>query len=51
MKDDSFIMHPLPRVDEISTSVDDDKRAGYFKQAENGLWVRMALLVLLNRNR
>lgn len=40
----SIIMHPLPRVDEIHTSVDDDPRARYFDQAGNGLYVRMALL-------
>jgi len=51
MKDDAIIMHPLPRVDEISVNVDVNKRARYFEQAENGLWVRMALLVLLNKNK
>lgn len=40
----AIIMHPLPRVDEISTEVDQDPRAKYFTQAANGLWVRMALL-------
>lgn len=40
----SIIMHPLPRVDEISTDVDQDPRAKYFTQAANGLWIRMALL-------
>jgi aspartate carbamoyltransferase catalytic subunit len=44
MKTDSIIMHPLPRVDEIRYGVDDNHRAKYFKQAENGLYVRMALL-------
>lgn len=44
LKDKSIIMHPLPRVNEISTDVDDDPRAAYFRQAENGLYVRMALL-------
>jgi len=39
-------MHPLPRVNEISTEVDDDPRAAYFRQMENGLYVRMALLAL-----
>jgi aspartate carbamoyltransferase catalytic subunit len=48
MKEDAIIMHPLPRVDEISVEVDDDKRAKYFEQAANGLWVRMALLKKLN---
>jgi aspartate carbamoyltransferase catalytic subunit len=37
-------MHPLPRVDEITTDVDADPRAAYFRQAQNGLYIRMALL-------
>jgi len=41
------ILHPLPRVDEISTDVDDYEGAAYFRQAHNGLYVRMALLVLI----
>mmetsp|Transcript_33104 Transcript_33104/g.48342 ORF Transcript_33104/g.48342 Transcript_33104/m.48342 type:complete len:349 (-) Transcript_33104:157-1203(-) len=41
------IMHPLPRVNEISTDVDDDSRAAYFRQMENGMFVRMALLSLI----
>ena len=40
-------MHPLPRVNEISTKVDDDPRACYFKQALYGKYVRMALIVKL----
>ena len=40
----AIVMHPLPRVDEIDPSVDDDPRAAYFRQAQNGLYVRMALL-------
>lgn len=44
MKDNAIIMHPLPRVNEISTEVDDDPRAYYFEQAKNGLYLRMALL-------
>ena len=44
MKNDSIIMHPLPRVGEISRQVDSDPRAFYFKQMQNGLYVRMALL-------
>lgn len=44
---DAIILHPLPRVDEIRYGVDDNHRAKYFKQAENGLYVRMALLNLL----
>jgi aspartate carbamoyltransferase catalytic subunit len=47
MKPDAIIMHPLPRVDEIPKAVDDDPRARYFQQAQNGLYIRMALLVLL----
>ena len=45
--DDSRVMHPLPHVEEIDLSVDverDDKRVAYFRQAENGLYIRMALL-------
>ena len=46
-----ILLHPLPRVNEISTEVDDDPRACYFEQAHNGLWVRMALLLqVLNRD-
>jgi aspartate carbamoyltransferase catalytic subunit len=45
MNYDAIIMHPLPRNDEIATQVDADPRAKYFQQAENGLYVRMALLV------
>ncbi len=41
----TILMHPLPRVIEISTDVDDDPRACYFEQAHNGLYVRMALLL------
>jgi len=37
-------MHPLPRVNEIKEEVDADSRAAYFRQAENGLYARMALL-------
>lgn len=44
MKKDAIIMHPLPRKEEISIKVDADPRAAYFDQAENGLYVRMALL-------
>ena len=46
-KEDMIVMHPLPRVNEISTEVDSDKRAVYFKQAEYGMYVRMALIVKL----
>ena len=44
-KNDLIIMHPLPRVNEISTDVDEDKRACYFKQAEYGKYIRMALIL------
>ena len=44
-KEDLCIMHPLPRVNEISTDVDEDKRACYFKQAEYGKFIRMALIL------
>ncbi len=47
MKDDSIIMHPLPRVDEILPEVDASPKAAYFKQARYGVLVRMALLVAL----
>ena len=47
MKEKSIIMHPLPRVDEIPQEVDEDPRARYFEQAENGIYIRMALLYLL----
>lgn len=46
-KEDLAILHPLPRVNEISTDVDDDKRACYFKQAEYGKYIRMALILKL----
>ena len=42
----SVVMHPHPRVDEIDPAVDADPRAAYFRQAKNGLYVRMALLKL-----
>jgi len=47
MKADAMILHPLPRTVEIDKAVDDDPRALYFKQAANGLVIRMALLTLL----
>lgn len=46
-KDEMIVMHPLPRVGEISLEVDDDPRAAYFRQMEYGLYVRMALLALV----
>ena len=47
MRKDAIVMHPLPRLDEITTEVDADPRAAYFRQARNGLYVRMALLKVL----
>ena len=47
MKDDAIILHPLPRLDEISTEVDKTKQARYFKQAEYGMYTRAALLGLI----
>ena len=47
MKHDAMILHPLPRTVELDKTVDDDPRALYFRQAVNGLYVRMALLTLL----
>ena len=47
MKPDAMIMHPLPRTVELDKTVDDDPRALYFRQAANGLYVRMALLTML----
>lgn len=47
MKQDAIIMHPLPRSVEIDPAVDSDARAAYFRQARNGLLVRMALLTML----
>ncbi len=44
MPKNAIVMHPLPRVDEIAPEVDDDPRAAYFRQARNGLFIRMALL-------
>ena len=45
MKDDAIILHPLPRRNEISVEVDKDKRAKYWQQCENGMWVRVALIM------
>jgi aspartate carbamoyltransferase catalytic subunit len=47
MKPDALVLHPLPRTVELDKSVDDDPRALYFRQAKNGLYVRMALLTML----
>ncbi|KAA8523642.1 hypothetical protein F0562_010065 [Nyssa sinensis] len=47
MQKHAVVMHPLPRLDEITVDVDADPRAAYFRQAKNGLFIRMALLKLL----
>lgn len=46
-KEDMAVLHPLPRVNEIALSVDGDPRAAYFEQAQNGVYVRMALIMTL----
>lgn len=46
-KEDLAVLHPLPRVDEIEVAVDDDERALYFKQAQYGMYIRMALILTL----
>ena len=46
-KDDMLVLHPLPRVNEISVEVDDDPRAAYFQQVQYGVYVRMALILTL----
>ncbi len=46
-KDDMYILHPLPRVNEIATEVDSDPRAAYFKQVQYGVYIRMALILTL----
>ena len=46
-KEDMLVLHPLPRVNEISVEVDSDPRAAYFKQAQYGVYVRMALILTL----
>ena len=51
MKDDAIILHPLPRIDEISADVDNTKQAKYFEQVEYGKYTRAALLgLILNEN-
>lgn len=50
MPKNSILMHPLPRVDEISSTVDNNPRSIYFDQANNGLYVRMALLDMINEH-
>lgn len=49
LRDDAIIMHPLPRVDEIDPQVDHDRRSAYFRQAHNGVLIRMTLLDQLLR--
>jgi aspartate carbamoyltransferase catalytic subunit len=49
-KKDMIVMHPLPRVDEITVDVDDDSRAKYFEQTEYGLYARMALIIKMTKN-
>ncbi len=46
-KENMYVLHPLPRVNEIATEVDDDPRAVYFKQVQFGVYVRMALIMTL----
>lgn len=46
-KEDMLVLHPLPRVNEISVEVDKDPRAAYFKQVQYGVYVRMALILTL----
>ena len=46
-KEDMLILHPLPRINEIATEIDNDPRAAYFKQANYGVYVRMALIMKL----
>jgi aspartate carbamoyltransferase catalytic subunit len=47
MRENAIVMHPLPRVGEITLEVDGDPRAAYFRQAQNGLFIRMALLKMI----
>ena len=46
-KPEMLVLHPLPRVNEISVEVDSDPRAAYFRQAKYGVYVRMALILTL----
>lgn len=46
-KDNMFVLHPLPRVNEISVEIDDDPRSAYFKQVQYGVYIRMALIMTL----
>ena len=45
--EDMYVLHPLPRVNEISTDIDDDPRAAYFRQTQYGVYIRMALILKL----
>ena len=45
--EDMYVLHPVPRVNEISTEVDNDPRAAYFRQVQYGVYVRMALILTL----
>lgn len=45
--EDMYVLHPLPRVNEISVEIDDDPRAAYFRQAQYGVYIRMALILTL----
>lgn len=49
-KNDLVVMHPLPRVDEIENEIDEDRRAAYFRQAANGMYARMALILKIIDN-
>ena len=46
-REDMLVLHPLPRVNEIATEIDDDPRAAYFKQVRYGMFIRMALILTL----
>ena len=46
-RENMYVLHPLPRVNEISVEIDDDPRAVYFKQAKYGVYARMALILTL----
>ena len=46
-REDMLVLHPLPRVNEISVEVDNDPRAAYFKQVQFGVYARMALIMTL----
>ena len=47
LKDNAIILHPLPRRNEISVEIDKDKRAKYWQQCENGMWMRVALIMTM----